>query len=63
MSAKSRTDRCVNPFKKLGEKGHCGKDLRMIPKFIRDKFPEIPTILKFVLHVGKKVGLNMLICL
>jgi len=54
MSAKSRTDRCVNPFKKLGEKGHCGKDLRMIPKFIRDKFPEIPTNSKICSACRKK---------
>jgi len=54
MSAKSRTDRCVNPFKKLGEKEHCGKDLRMIPKFIRDKFPEISTNSKICSACRKK---------
>lgn len=43
MSATFHTDRCVNPFRKPSEKEHFGEDLRVIPKFILDKFPDIPT--------------------
>lgn len=54
MSAKSRTDRCVNPFKKYGEKGHVGKDLRVTPKSILDTFPDIPTQSKICSVCRKK---------
>lgn len=39
---------------KLGEKGHIGKDLRVIPKFILDKFPDIPTNSKICFKCRKK---------
>lgn len=54
MSATFHTDRCINPFRKPGEKGHLGKDLRVIPKFILDKFPDIPTNSKICSGCRKK---------
>ena len=36
-----KSERCVNLFRKTGEKGHVGKDLRKIPKGILQKFPEL----------------------
>lgn len=52
--ASSHTDRCVNLFRKSGEKGHIGKDLRVIPKYILDKFPDMPTTSKICSACRKK---------
>jgi len=38
-----KSDRCSNPF---GHDGHVGKDLRLISKNIRDKFPNLPSLAK-----------------
>lgn len=44
MSEGYRTDRCANPFRKPGEKGHVDlrKDLRKVSRFILAKFPDLP---------------------
>lgn len=54
MSATSHTDRCVNPFRKPGEKGHVGKDLRVMSNFFSAKFPGIPTNSKLCSGCRKK---------
>lgn len=42
MSDSSRRDRCVCPFRKSGEKGHVGNDLRTISKSMLQMFPYLP---------------------
>lgn len=42
MSEKTRIDRCVNPYRKTGEKGHVGKNLRTISKSILQECPYLP---------------------
>lgn len=36
------SDRCCNPFRKVGEKGHIGKDLRVVFEALRVVQPDIP---------------------
>jgi len=39
-----RKDRCCNPFRRPGEKGHVGKDLRNVPLKLREKYSKIAKI-------------------
>lgn len=39
MADMIRSDRCANPFRKTGEKGHIGKSLRKVPTIMLQKFP------------------------
>ena len=39
MCDKLKTDRCVDLFRKPGEKGHCGKDLRRVSGVLIKQFP------------------------
>jgi len=49
---------------KPSEKRYLGKDLRMISKFILDKFSDIPTNSKICSRCRKeRIELEMLICL
>jgi len=48
------SDRCCNPFKKPGEIGHKGKDLRRITQSVLDKFPRLPTNSKICSACRKK---------
>ena len=38
----SKSDRCVNPFRKVGEKGHMGKSLRCISNSMLQSYPHLP---------------------
>lgn len=39
MSDKIRSDRCIDLFRKIGDKGHIGKDLRKVSLDILNEFP------------------------
>lgn len=41
MCDKIRTDRCIDLFRKTGDKGHVGKDLRKVSHDILEKFPNL----------------------
>lgn len=42
MSEKTRLNKCINPYRKPGEKGHVDKDLRTISRSFSKKFPNLP---------------------
>lgn len=42
MCDKLRIDRCVDLFRKPGEKGHYGKNLRRVFDSLIKKFPDLP---------------------
>lgn len=48
------TDRCANPMRISGEKGHYGKDLRKASKAIREKFPFLSSIAKICFECRRR---------
>lgn len=59
MSEKIRLDRCINPFRRPGEKGHVGKDLRTISRSFRQNFPDLPKNCKICSDCRKNKEVNL----
>lgn len=59
---KHHSDRCCNPFKLPGEKGHKGKGLLNVTKSIRIKFPDLPKSSKICKICYIKVNAQHEIC-
>lgn len=57
-SSEIRTDRCFNPFRLVGEKGHRGTGLRLISKNLRNIFPNADPNSKICSECRLKVGKN-----
>lgn len=50
--------KCFNPFRKAGEKGHNGKNLRSLSRNLRIQFPDIPDNAKICSTCRLKAGKN-----
>ena len=55
MTINYKTDRCLNPFREKGKKGHYGKPLRTIPTRMLNIFPCLPKNGKCVEDVEKNL--------
>lgn len=52
------SDRCFNPFRKVGEKGHIGKGLRTVSNRILAHNPDLPENSKICFACAKKFKIH-----